>query len=734
MASLNKDLFAKLDLSSYLWDFEALLARKKSFVLEGDSRLHFKRIEELLKLDFKPPKEVANLNTALMHISKQGIIHLDTCFEFVKIYLYFSYLKSLKAERELKTWLDKIILEKSLLELCAYFNEKGELKDSLDERLLHLNESMKLKKEQISSEFKRLIYTKNISSYLLDNQIHFINGFDTLLVRGGFASFLKASIVARSANGGFYVRPLSIERLENDMQGLREQKEQIYYEYAKKFSALFYKFHSHLSFINRAFDLFDHYQARVLLAKNKDYDFVLADESKDLILKDFAHPMLKNAKSVDVNFSKQVLIITGVNAGGKTMLLKSLLSAALLAKYLLPMKINANKSKIGSFKDFEAIIEDPQNAKNDISTFAGRMLAFSKLFEKKELLLGIDEIELGTDFEEAASLYSVLVERLIFQKAKIIITTHHKRLAFLLAKNEEVELLAALFDEKLMRPRFEFLQGTIGKSYAFETALRYGIALNLIEKARKNYGEDKQNLEELVGKNINLELSLKQALIELENKQERANELLNSLKEQKELEKERFDKELSRLELDFYKAIEEAKKSIRALNLKDKQRALNKANELKKELSLPQKNEAKDFKIGDFVKYNQIKGQIISLFKNEALIESEGLRLRVGLSLLSPSSSIRAKNTSKIELVRLKNASMSLDLHGLRSEEAIQRLDKFISDALIAGFDEVLIYHGIGTGKLAYAVKEFLKAHKSIKGFSDAPLNQGGFGAKLVRL
>ena len=75
-----------------------------------------------------------------------------------------------------------------------------------------------------------------------------------------------------------------------------------------------------------------------------------------------------------------------------------------------------------------------------------------------------------------------------------------------------------------------------------------------------------------------------------------------------------------------------------------------------------------------------------------------------------------------------------IDLHGLRSEEAVERLDKFISDALLAGLDEVLIKHGIGTGKLAYAVKEFLKAHPSIKGFRDGAPNEGGFGSKIVKL
>ncbi|MDN2788690.1 endonuclease MutS2, partial [Campylobacter jejuni] len=85
-----------------------------------------------------------------------------------------------------------------------------------------------------------------------------------------------------------------------------------------------------------------------------------------------------------------------------SMLLKSMLSAAFLAKHRLPMHINASESKIGTFKEFDAIIADPQNVKNDISTFAGRMLQFSRLFSRKNLLLGIDEIALGPDFEAAA--------------------------------------------------------------------------------------------------------------------------------------------------------------------------------------------------------------------------------------------------------------------------------------------------------------------------------------------
>ncbi|ELR5346785.1 endonuclease MutS2, partial [Campylobacter coli] len=408
MNEIKEELLLKLDLNTYLYEFKSCFARDKEIFLQGDSHLHFKRINELCETEFPNLPELSNLDKALVHLSKQGVLHLDEIFEFVKIFRYFEKIKKLNLGSNLNSWLEKIEFVNGILDLCEKFDEKGELKESLDERLVNINTALRLKNESIIAEFKKFCYTKALMPYLIDTQIHLINNLEALLVRGGFNHAIKAKIIGRSSGGGFYIVPLSVENLQNDIEKIKNQKEEIYYEYAKNFSAFLAKNLPFLKFINTAFDLFDHYSARVLLAKKRDFEFVLCDQSTDLVLKNFAHPALKNPKSVSLEFKKQVLIITGVNAGGKSMLLKSMLSAAFLAKHLLPMHIKASESKIGTFKEFDAIIEDPQNVKNDISTFAGRMLHFSRLFSKKNLLLGIDEIELGTDFEEAACLYSVL--------------------------------------------------------------------------------------------------------------------------------------------------------------------------------------------------------------------------------------------------------------------------------------------------------------------------------------
>ena len=725
-----------LDLTEYFNKFNSFLAREKPLFINGDGNLHFERICELADYEITPPKQTADLDDALIRLSKQATLHISEINEFAKIISYFNYLKKMKFEKKLGEWLAKIEIPEIMNEIAYSFDENGELKDSADERLGEIRSAMSAKKSQIDSELKRLIYTKSISPYLVDTQAHYINSSETLLVRGGFNRVLKGTVVARSSGGYFYVSPEIIERLKKEQSALLDKKEEIIYEHAKKMSALMTKNLLFLKFINSAFDIFDAYQARVTMARSGDLEFVKTKSDGKIILKEFAHPAIKNPKSVSVDFSKKVLLITGVNAGGKSMLLKSILSASFLAKYQLPMRINAQNSHIGTFKEFDAVIEDPQNVKNDISTFAGRMVAFSKLFSKRNLLIGIDEIEIGTDFEEAASLYGVMIEKLIEGDVKMVITTHHKRLAMLLAKNPEVELVAALYDEENSRPKFEFLKGTIGKSYAFETAARYGISANLVAEAKKLYGEEKENLNEIITKTLNLETRLNEDIRRVKAKEEKLDSLILNLKEQKEKNEAKERETILRLEREYYRAINEAKNAVKLEDAKDKQRAINKANESVRSIVKPEISAAPELKVGDNVKYGNIKGVVVSLNKNDAVVRTDSVNLRVPLKELKKSGE-PVKPVSKgvsLKVQKPQNASVALDLHGLRADEAIQKLDKFISDSLVAGFDEVQVYHGIGTGKLAYAVKNFLREHPSVKEFFDAPPNQGGFGAKIVKL
>lgn len=728
-----KDLIAKLDLGAYISSFESFLARQKPLFVNGDLALNFARLGELSSAKLTAPKPVIALSDAIERLGLMAVLHISEIYEFSKIISYFIYLKNQQIGTKTDEYLAKIEIPDKIAEICSYFTENGELKDSVDERLVGINEAQRRLKSQIDESLRSLMRSKSLANYLVDFNVHFISGCECLLLRGGFNASIKGAVMGRTQAGYFYVFPSSIEALKNEQSALLDRKEEIIYEHAKRISALFSQNVKFLRFIDGAFDYIDALLARVFFARSRDYSFVMPSNDGAIKLCEFAHPALKNPKRISIDFTRSVLLITGVNAGGKSMLLKSVLSAAFCAKYLLPLSINASKSKISSFKEIDAIIEDPQNVKDDISTFAGRMQSWSKLFSKKNLLLGVDEIELGTDAAEAAALYSVLIEELIKNGIKMIITTHHKQLALNLSKNENVELLAALYDEKNSRPKYEFLAGIIGKSYAFETALRYSVPPSIVEAARKLGGGESFN--EAITKAINLELELKTKIKATDEKSAKLDSLIENLKEQKIAANDELKALRAKLEREFFYAISEAKKAINLKDTKEKHRSINKANELAKAIEKPQIAPVPVLKIGDSVKYGNIKAKVLSLSKNDANIEANGIKMRVPLTSLTKGGVIvQSPATAQVKVEAARRAGVMIDLHGLRSEEAVERLDKFISDALLAGLDEVLIKHGIGAGKLAYAVKEFLKAHPSIKGFRDGAPNEGGFGSKIVKL
>jgi len=732
-----KNLIKKLDLSEYIASFSKLFAREKSIVLEGDINIHYKIIKELSKYNIKEPLNVANLDTQLIHLQKQGVLRVYEIYEFIKIINYFLYLKKFNFEGKLLEIMDKIVIPSDILKICEYFDDKANLKEGISEDYDNIKQALYKNKEEIKQNLYKIINSSKIKSYLVDMQVHFINSEEALLVRGGFNHVLNASVVDRSNTGFFYVVPHSISNLKQKQNDLQNKQEEILFKLCKEISHTFEKNLLFLKFINKEFDKFDHYQARIFFAKINDKNFILPSKNAENKLVDFCHPALANAKPISIDFSKSVIMITGVNAGGKTMMLKSILSAIFLSKYLIPY--NAHQSTIiSNFKSISAVLDDPQSVKNDISTFAGRMLEFSKLFNIKNAIVGVDEIELGTDSDEAASLFKVIIEDLIKNDIKIIITTHHKRLAALMASNENVELIAALYDEENQKPTYEFLQGTIGKSYAFETALRYKIPLTVVKRAKEVYGKDKDRLNELIERSSQLELEYKQKIAKLDEEIANMQRISNNLKEQKDKLNEHIYSEKSKLHKEYKDARDEAKKAIKAKLIKESHQHLNISHKIAKDIQVEKVQEVVLFKIGDRVKYKNTKGTIISIKGSKAFIENDtGIKVQVGLSDISKSTNQTPKISTKKAVLTIQKpntGNIKLDLHGQRVEEAIENLDKFLSDALLAGFEEVLVYHGIGTGKLSFAVKEFLKKHPRVKDFEDAHPSSGGFGAKVIKL
>jgi len=735
----EKSIIQKLDLDGYVKQFQTFLAREKPVAMMGDINQHYRYIKALSKVQFPVPNAVPNLDMELARIKKQAILSLDEIYAFVTMFAYFNKLSAVGFTEPLISWIQGIEIPEEIVDIIGYFTDEGDINPERDTELYKLERAIKQNKRDIKDTLYKLAHSSKLRDYLVDTQVHFNGGEETLLVRGGFNNAVKATVVARSPGGFFYILPQSISHLKEKESALLSSKEEIVYRYCKEISAVFFKWERFLAFINKEYDRFDHYQARVSFARAKEYEFILPSKSKRIKLEEFAHPAIEKPVPISMDFNKQIMLVTGVNAGGKTMLLKSMLSAVYMSKYLLPFKCDASKTEVGHYKSIEAVIDDPQSVKNDISTFAGRMQEFAKLFNKEDAIVGVDEIELGTDSDEAASLFRVMLDELRKKGISFIVTTHHKRLASLMATDDEVELIAALYDEERRLPTYTFLQGSIGKSYAFETAQRYGVPIAIVNQAKKVYGEDKGNLNELIEKSTTLEREMRMKIAKIDQALKAVEDKKQKLEEDEFKLQEQHRKAVATLENRYNAATKKAREALKSKESTEGRRLLNEAHKRKdfkqKELT---KIDDEPLKEGDKVKYRSHKGELISLRGKDATIIVDGLKMRVPLSQLKrrgdiPNVKLKPKlRKPKVDVnVEKSSASVSVKLLGMYADEAIDTVDKFLSDALVNNLNEVQIIHGTGGGVLSRLVGEYLKKHPKIGNFYRMP---GNLGITVVEL
>ena len=738
MKNTTKTITQKLDLETFIQNFKSFYAREKNIDMMGDINLHHRYIIALSIVQFPPIKELQNLDREINIIKKQGVLPLKEIYAFVTIIGYFNSLKAIGLPEPVGKWIREIDVPDEINDILLYFTDEGNINPEKEPELYDIEKALKQNKSELKDKLYKIAHSSTLKDYLVDSQVHFLNGEETLLVRGGFNKMIKASVVGRSSGGFFYILPQSISHLKEKEAALLSRKEEVIYRYCQNFSATFTKWHLFMRYINREYDKFDHYQARVLFAKAYDLNFILPDKSKIVKLGEFCHPAIENPKPVNINLDKGVMLVTGVNAGGKTMLLKSLLSAVYMSKNLLPFKCDPQKTRIGHFKSIEAIIDDPQSVKNDISTFAGRMVEFAKLFDKESAIVGVDEIELGTDSDEAASLFRVMLDELKNKNITFIVTTHHKRLASLMSVDDDVELIAALYDEERRLPTYTFLQGSIGKSYAFETAQRYGVPEHIVKKAKVVYGEDKENLNELIEKSTALEREMRLKLSKIDD------ELIVIAKKKENLENiedrlnEQHRKAVATLENRYNAATKRALEAMKVKESTEGRRLLNDAHKHKK--SSKQAKEAKQpnkrvLQAGDSVKYRSTRGDILSIRNTEATIEVDGLKMRVPISQLRYIESVQKKVVQQpkttVNIEKSGRGAISIKLLGCFADEAIDKLDVFLSDALVAGFSEVEVIHGTGTGVLKKVIIEYLKDYPKLQSFY---AQKGNLGITIVHL
>ena len=476
----------------------------------------------------------------------------------------------------------------------------------------------------------------------------------------------------------------------------------------------------------------------------------------------------------------RTLVITGPNAGGKTVAMKTVGLFSLMLAYGIPIPV-APHSSMPLFDQMMVDIGDEQSIEEDLSTFSSHVSNLRHMLEQAgpNTLILIDEAGTGTDPEEGGALAQAVLEHLTDRGARTIATTHHGILKVYAHETEGVENGSMEFDQETLRPTYTYQEGVPGSSYAFEIAQRMGLDADLLDRARTLAGEQKTAMENLITtfeqRNQKLETELyeaKQARKEAENERDRLEQKRRKIEKERDEFRQQALEEAERIVNSANARIEKTIKQIKEAQAEKEatQQAREELEEFKEDLhderqeredaleepsappevsgdgSTEPPEEAPEPQPGPIQEGDQVvlddgttELEVQEVEGDEAVVIMGSMHMRVDLDRLTrvggPSS---PETTTKgfggdVQMTTLE-ASQSIDVRGQRVDEALSSVEHFIDDAIAAGLDSVEILHGKGTGALREAIHDELRRRSDIASFEKAPLEGGGAGVTYVEL
>ena len=478
------------------------------------------------------------------------------------------------------------------------------------------------------------------------------------------------------------------------------------------------------------------------------------------------HPLLyfslKDKREVvplDISLDEQnrMLLVSGPNAGGKSVCLKTLGLLQYMLQCGMPVPMHPD-SDVGIFNDIFLDIGDQQSLENDLSTYSSHLRNMRECIVRAsaQSLVLIDELGSGTDPNFGGAIAEAVLKSLLENRVWGLITTHYYNLKLFASAHQGIRNAAMRFDVAKLEPLYVLDIGEPGSSYAIEIARKIGLPKSTIQTAEDLLGKELASFDKLV-RELQQE---KQALAEKENK-------ISKLERELEINSRRYKQMADELEVKKKLIIEEAKsqaknllantnkeieKTIRHIReskahktetqkvrkgLQDFSKKLNQDAEKK---SIPVAKQ--EFKEGDYVRLigQDVVGVIISAKGKNAVVQLGELKTTVEYSKLEktkqqPSGKSISKRVAGISLHEKQSQfSTTLDLRGMRAEEVIALLDQFMDTAILLGRTELRILHGKGEGVLRKVVREHLRKYKAVASMADEHIERGGDGVTIVVL
>ncbi len=707
---------------------------------------------------------------------KLSISTITACLEFLDKYeLEFPWLFQLRKEVEL----DKTISER----INAVINEDGTVRDNASSTLLKLRKDISSEQIGLRRETDKILKLVKKEGYSEEDIVPTIrNGRMVIPVKAEYKRKVKGFIHDESATGQTsFIEPAEIFEINNAIRELELQEKR---EVIRILTELTNFLRPNIIPLKRAYTflgLVDFIRAKARLAIEMEAFFIPFENKTFLYWQNAQHPLLtmsfkKSGKkvvplSIKLDAEQRILLISGPNAGGKSVCLKTvgLIQYMFQSGLLVPL---SEGSILGFFQDIFMDIGDEQSLENDLSTYSAHLSNMKEFVEKagKKSLVLIDEFGTGTEPQFGAAIAESVLEELNTLKVFGVITTHYSNLKSYADKTQGLVNGAMAYNIDKLEPLYILEIGKPGSSYAFEIAKKIGLPEKIISSSKTKVGSSQVDFDKLLrdleteknkfrqlsqtisDKEIKVEATLKEYLKLKEELDANKRVLLKEAKEQAKLVLAEANKKIETTirEIIENKADKEITKFVRN-ELEEYKENLFKEEKVKEPISEKEEYATPTDKIireGDFVKIkdNGAVGEIILLKEKEAEIRIGSLRSNIKLNRLIKISRKEFRNTIGEEFLSTSESnnfnylsksgtfSPTLDVRGKRGEEALIEVTQFMDNALILNVNDLKIVHGKGDGILRTIIRDHLKQYKQVVSCSDEHADRGGAGVTIIKL
>ncbi len=702
--------------------------------------------------------------------------------ELYKVYTslitVFSVIRFFDERKEVYPYLEALFehltIEKDILrKIERVLDAKGKMKSNASSALLEITTSIAQGEQEVRKKMDSIYRMAVGKKWVADGSLTVRDGRICIPVLAEHKRKIKGYVHDESASGQtVFLEPEEVFSLNNSLRDLEfdRRREVIRILIAltdeiRPYSSLLLSYHGFLTKL-------DFVRAKALFAIDIDAQLPIVVKEPRIKLLNARHPLLmlsfvqedKSKTVVPLNLqiddSLRMILVSGPNAGGKSVCMKTvgLLQMMLQAGLLVPVD---ERSEMGIFHQLFADIGDDQSIESDLSTYSAhltKMKYFVSHADRKTLIL-IDEFGTGTDPQFGGPMAEAVLEVLNQKKSRAVITTHYSNLKQFAGHTSGIENASMLFDHQQMRPLYVLDVGKPGSSYAFEIAQNIGLQKEVLLLAREKSGGAQHDLDQLL---ISLEREKRvvhEGKIQLSQQQNRLKQLIEeneklksyldahkkSLVKEAKLEAQQIIRDANKLventiaEIKQKKAEQETTRQLRQ-NL---QQHLRK-NEVKEEKEIPVVFEKDNsaIEVGDWVQLigSETNGQVLEISRDNLVLSLGDLRSVVKRKRVQKISHKQAKKivrgasyASQITEA-ISSFKPELDLRGMRAEEALQEVEKYMDKAIMMGFASVKLIHGRGDGILRKLVRQSLKAYKEVKSMEDEHEDRGGDGITYVFL